>query len=87
MRLSRKSKRAQRFIHALEQSEDMYLHQVYGRYSQSKAIAWNHCWNECLRDGGMHFRILSHNTFGFTVGWIAPYGYRIETPSNTYIIS
>lgn len=86
MRLSKNSKRAKRFIELLEKSEDIFLHDVYERYSQAKAIAWNHCFNECKHDGGLHFRILSHNTFGFTCGWIAPYGYRIETPGNTYII-
>lgn len=86
MRLPRYSKRAMRFIRLLEESQDVTLFDVYTRYSQAKAIAWNHCYNECKRDGGHHFRIISHNTFGFTCGWIAPYGFRIETPSNTYII-
>lgn len=87
MKLNRNSKKAQRLIQALNRSQDIYLSDVYTRYSTRKALAWNHCWNECKRDGGLHFRIVSHNCMKFTVGWIAPYGYRFETADNTYIIS
>lgn len=86
MNIKKDTKKAQQLIAALNRSEDVRLEDVYTRWSQAKAIAWNHCWNECQRDGGMHFRIVSHNLMTFTVGWIAPYGYRFETAYNTYII-
>lgn len=70
------------------------LDMIYGRYSQEKAKAMKHCKELFCKDMyANHFRIISYNTFGFSVAWNTSYeieygvvvrGVHIETPSNSY---
>lgn len=62
------------------------LYDIYTTYSQEKYKAWRKCLNKCLDEDGRHFRIISHNSYGFSVAWDIREGVRIETPSNSYLI-
>lgn len=68
------------------------LDDVYGRWSRAKADAMRSCRRLCEEMNGYNFRIISHNTFGFSVAWnydnseTGEVMTRIETSSNTYII-
>lgn len=81
------SQRGQAYIYAVDHNTDFYLDSVYKTYSREKYNAWLYCKNLCDKEDGRGFCIISHNTFGFSVGWILPNGnYRIETPNNSYVI-
>ena len=46
-----------------------YLWDVYGKFSQKKVRAYEYCEELMHRYGGRGLRILSHNTYMFTVGF------------------
>lgn len=86
------TKRGQALLARANHFEGTDLFDVYGRYSSAKASAMRDCRRWCEETNGYNFRIISHNTFGFSVAWnynIPETGEvmtRIETPSSTYII-
>lgn len=51
-------------------SDDTQLNDVYGRYSDKKARAYAYCRNLMLKYDGYDFRIISHNSFMFTCGFM-----------------
>lgn len=51
-------------------SDDTQLRDVYGRYSDKKARAYDYCRNLMLKYDGYDFRIISYNTFMFTCGFM-----------------
>ena len=55
----------QRYNH----SADTQLEDVYGRYSDKKALAYTYCRNLMCKYDGYDFRIINHNTFMFTCGF------------------
>lgn len=67
-------------------NEGFRLWDVYGTVSQAKQNAWDYCYNLCNRENGTNFRIISHNTFSFSVAWDVPEGVRIETAQNSYFV-
>lgn len=82
--INRGTKKADSMINRARYNEGFFLSDVYGRYSTEKERAWRDCMKWYLMEGGSNFRIISHNTFGFSVAWDVPDGVRIETPQNSY---
>lgn len=80
------TKRGQELLKKSQNWEGKYLSQVYDRWSQAKQNAWDYCYNLCISENGEQFSIISHNSFGFSVGWFTEQGARIETPKNSYLI-
>ena len=69
---------------------------IYGRYSDAKMKAMEYCRRKyCMDDYAREFRIISYNTFGFSVAWDTIYelddnivpGVHIETFRNTYDVA
>lgn len=54
-------------------SDDMQLRDVYGRWSDKKERAYNYCRELMYKYNGNGFRIISANTFMFTVGFEFPH--------------
>lgn len=82
-----KSKQGINFRERLLQSNDVQLQDVYKNWSNRKEVAYKYCINEFEKDNGYKFRIISYNTFGFTVAWFLPNGnIRVETPQTSYIV-
>lgn len=50
-------------------SDNTQLRDVYGRWSDKKENAYRHCRELMYKYGGSGFRIVSFNTFMFTVGF------------------
>lgn len=46
------------------------LSDVYGRYSTAKARAWRYCENLMEEHDGWGLRVISHNGFMFTAGFL-----------------
>lgn len=90
------TKRGQQLLARANHFEGTDLSDVYGRYSSAKASALRDCRRWCEETNGYDFRydfrIVSHNTFGFSVAWrynnpeTGEVMTRIETSSGTYII-
>lgn len=66
------------------------LHDVYGRWSYQKEQAMMWCKNKMYKMGGHDLRVLSANTFQFTVGWVytdedtGKEMFNVETARNSY---
>lgn len=75
-------------------NEGFKLWDVYGTVSQAKQNAWEYCYSLfCKENGSTNFRIISHNTFSFSVAWDIIdsetgefLGVRIETAQNSYFV-
>lgn len=70
MKLNRNTKKAQSFINRYDVSIDEYLTDVYDNPSDAKIEAFKTCYRKAVKMNGWFFRILSHNTYTFTVGWV-----------------
>ena len=89
--LRKSTQKAQRFIRSYERSDYTRLRQVYGSYSFAKEIAEYQCLQSMNVMGGSGFRIISHNSFGFSCGYIVDResgtkALIVHTPSNVYCI-
>ena len=69
------------------------LDMIYSKYSQQKVKAMRYCMDKyATDDNGRNFRIISYNTFSFSVAWDTVYkldglnipGVHIETFKNSY---
>ena len=86
------TKKGQVLLEKAEYNEGTELWQVYGRCSVQKEVAMENCRRRYAEDDGYDFRIISHNTFQFSVAWnyinreTGEEMTRIETAGNTYII-
>jgi hypothetical protein len=67
-------------------NEGTELWQIYDTYSPAKRRSFEACKALCYNEGGCNFRIISHNTFGYSVAWETAEGTRIETAQNSYLI-
>nr|DAG43276.1 MAG TPA: hypothetical protein [Caudoviricetes sp.] len=80
--------RAERFRHCYLYDEGDNIFTLYARPSQAKIRAFEECRRKCAIQDGYNFCILSHNSFGFTCGWVTDDGERltlhVETPYNSY---
>lgn len=46
------------------------LSYVYDRYSTAKAVAWKYCEDLMAKHDGWGLRVISHNCFMFTAGFL-----------------
>lgn len=80
------TKRASDFLRRASVSEGHSLRDVYATYSYEKAMSYRDCATKCAEEGGKNFRIISHNTFSYSVAWDIPGGVRIETAKSSYLV-
>ena len=87
-RMTIKSKRAQNWIEAYNNSRYCSVDQVYIRPSDEKIEADRRCRERCYaRENGFFYKVILANTFSFTVAWKTPEGnLRVETARNSYLI-
>ena len=80
------TKQAERYINAYNRSDIYSLNQAYGKPSTEKTRADYSCRMMMQKEGGHGYKIISYNTFQFSVAWIAGNALRIETAYNSFII-
>ena len=86
------SKRGQHLLARARRNEGTELYHVYGRISRDKMVAMDKCKEWCYQTNGRNFRIISHNSFQFSVAWeyddpdTGEVMTRIETANSTYIV-
>lgn len=84
--INNNTKKAQAFINAYNRSDIYSLNQAYGKPSTEKIRADYSCRMMMENEGGHGYKIISYNTFQFSVAWIAGDALRIETAANSFII-
>lgn len=84
--LNNNTKKAQAYIYAYNHSDIYNLNQAYGRPSTEKTRADYNCRMMMQSEGGHGYKIISYNTFQFSVAWIAGNALRIETACNSFVI-
>lgn len=70
MKLNRNTKKAKAFIHQYDVSIDEYLTDIYDNPSDAKIAAFKTCYRKAVKMNARFLRILSYNTFVFTVAWL-----------------
>ena len=84
--INNNTKRAERYINAYNRSDIYSLNQAYGRPSTEKTRADYSCRMMMQEEGGHGYKIISYNTFQFSVAWISGNSLRIETACNSFVI-
>lgn len=84
--LNNTTKKAQAFINAYNRSSMYDLQDAYANPSTEKTRADYFCREQMQKEGGHGYKIISYNTFQFSVAWIAGDSLRIETACNSFVI-
>ena len=84
--LNNNTKKAQSFINAYNRSSMYDLQDAYANPSTDKTRADYNCRMMMQSEGGHGYKIISYNTFQFSVAWIAGDALRIETACNSFVI-
>ena len=84
--INNNTKKAQSFINAYNRSSIFTLREAYAKPSTDKTRADYNCRMMMQEEGGHGYKIISYNTFQFSVAWIAGDALRIETACNSFII-
>ena len=91
MMIDGRTARGKQLLEMAQRNEGDHIFDVYGSVSKKKYEAWKKCKEMCEKDKGEDFRIISHNSFQFSVAWNCyidgQYVVRIITKSNDYIVS
>ena len=84
--LNNNTKKAQAFINAYNRSSIFTLREAYANPSTRKTRADYNCRMMMQSEGGHGYKIISYNTFQFSVAWIAGDALRVETFANSFEI-
>lgn len=84
--LKNNTKQAERYINAYNRSSIFTLREAYANPSTAKTNADYSCRMMMENEGGHGYKIISYNTFQFSVAWIAGDALRIETACNSFEI-
>ena len=84
--INNNTKHAKHYINAYNRSEIYNIYQAYEKPSTAKTRADYECRMMMQSEGGHGYKIISYNTFQFSVAWIAGDALRIETACNSFVI-
>ena len=84
--INNNTKKAQAFINAYKRSSIFDIYEAYAKPSTDKTRADYNCRMMMQSENGHGYKIISYNTFQFSVAWIAGNALRIETAYNSFII-
>ena len=84
--INNNTKKAQAFINAYNRSKIFDIYEAYAKPSTDKTRADYFCREQMQKEGGHGYKIISYNTFQFSVAWIAGNALRIETACNSFVI-
>ena len=84
--INNNTKQAQHFINAYNSSDIFSLREAYANPSTAKTRADYNCRMMMQSEGGHGYKIISYNTFQFSVAWISGNSLRIETACNSFVI-
>lgn len=84
--LNNNTKQAQHYINAYNRSRIFDIYGAYANPSTDKTRADYNCRMMMQSEGGHGYKIISYNTFQFSVAWISGNSLRIETAANSFVI-
>ena len=84
--INNNTKKAERYINAYNRSSIFTLREAYANPSTEKTRADYSCRMMMQEEGGHGYKIISYNTFHFSVAWISGNSLRIETACNSFEI-
>ena len=84
--LNNNTKKAQAYIDAYKRSSISNIYEAYANPSTEKTRADYSCRMMMQEEGGHGYKIISYNTFQFSVAWITGNALRIETACNSFVI-
>ena len=84
--INNNTKKAQAFINAYNRSSIFTIREAYANPSTAKTNADYSCRMMMENEGGHGYKIISYNTFQFSVAWISGNSLRIETACNSFVI-
>ena len=84
--INNNTKQAERYINAYNRSSMYDLREAYANPSTAKTRADYECRMMMQEEGGHGYKIISYNTFQFSVAWISGNSLRIETACNSFVI-
>lgn len=84
--INNNTKQAERYINAYNRSKIFDIYGAYDKPSTEKTRADYFCREQMQKEGGHGYKIISYNTFRFSVAWISGNSLRIETACNSFII-
>lgn len=81
------TKAGSRFVQMYKVSDNKCVRDAYARPSWAKLNADGLCYNMMMKEGGHGYKVISFNTFTFTVAWLSAKGLRVETPTNSILVT
>ena len=84
--INNNTKKAQAYINAYNRSSIFDIREAYAKPSTDKTRADYNCRMMMQSEGGHGYKIISYNTFQFSVAWISGNSLRIETACNSFVI-
>lgn len=85
-KLNKTTKRASNFISSYNYSSNYDILEAYKNCSGDKIRAWKQCKKLCYENNGHDLKVLGHNSFYFSAGFIAVNDLYIITACNYFII-
>nr|DAT75970.1 MAG TPA: hypothetical protein [Caudoviricetes sp.] len=81
------TKAGSRFVQMYKVSNYHSVSEAYKVPSEAKVRADRWCVDMMTREGGRGYRVISFNTFNFSVAWRTAAGLRVETPTNSFLVT
>lgn len=81
------TKAGSRFVQMYMQSNCKSVRDAYRAPSGEKIKADTLCRDKMVKEGGHGYKVISFNTFAFTVSWMSTKGLRVETPTNSILVT
>lgn len=81
------TKSGKRYVQMYKISDNECVRDAYANPSLAKIKADNICFNMMHREGGRGYKVISFNSFTFTVAWMSTKGLRVETPTNSILVT
>ena len=81
------TKAGRRFLQMHKVSNYQTVIDAYKAPSWAKVRADRLCLDMMTREGGHGYKVISFNSFQFSVAWMTPKGLRVETPTNSFLVT
>lgn len=76
-----------RFVEMYKASNYQSVMDAYKAPSSAKIKAEALCFDLMIREGGSGYKVISFNTFQFSAAWMTLKGLRVETPTNSILVT
>ena len=85
--ISTTTKRGRAYMERYNRATITDLFQAYARPSVNKTRADYFCRAQMAKENGHGYKVISYNTFMFSVAWRTAQGLRVETPARSILVT